>query len=348
MIDNMANIYLPQVSDEGLDESVGARSIFYRLGESEIFSYANNHVMLGGLRLVDVIPRMVVPDMGFVQVELSMFDKTLSYELFDSNRFRLNCKKNMRELLDKGSVQMVYSETYRLPMSIPYIVQSSANGNRIFVNITDFVTMDQFGVFNVDSARNYNALMAVLFAACMAYRIVSMNGAITGSAIDGMCSMYASMLSRIITGMVHVDPITAEKIRYLCWEFASVQMFGTEKGTKRFYDTKKRNFPKLTNIIQETLDNQFNVDAFDALTPFVEELKKHIAPLKGLTTYMIYDKWIRTYGSATAMSLDYFGFHLYTICMVLLESPLITRSALEPVLEKSRGTDLYKYFQQII
>lgn len=348
MIENMANIYLPQVSDEGLDESVGARSIFYRLGESEIFSYANNHVMIGGLRLVDVIPRMVVPDMGFIHVDPSMFDKTLSYELFESNRFHLSCKKNMRDMLSRGLVQMVYSETYRLPTSIPYIVQTTADGNKIFVNITDFVTMDQFGVFNVDSARNYSALMAVLFAACLAQRITSMNAAITSSSIDGMCSMYASMLSRIITSMVHVDPITSEKIRYLCWEFASIQMFGTEIGTKRFYATKKRNFPKLTNIIQETLDNQFNVDAFDGISLFVEELKKHISPLKGLTTYLIYDKWIRTYGSATAMSLDYFGYHLYTICMVLLESPLITRSALEPVLEKSRGSDLYKYFQQLV
>ena len=70
--------------------------------------------------------------------------------------------------------------------------------------------------------------------------------------------------------------------------------------------------------------------------------------MHGLSVYTVYDRWIRRYGAATAMSIDYLGYHLYTICMVLMESPLITRMALEPIMEKNKGADMYKRMQAMI
>ena len=48
------------------------------------------------------------------------------------------------------------------------------------------------------------------------------------------------------------------------------------------------------------------------------------------------------------MSLDYLGYHIYTIAMVFLESPLITRTTLEPMLEKTKGAEMYKAMQNMI
>ena len=61
-----ARVFLPSVSypqDDTvtvLGETVGERRVFYRLGDSEIFTYANKNTMTNGQKLVDVIPRMVV------------------------------------------------------------------------------------------------------------------------------------------------------------------------------------------------------------------------------------------------------------------------------------------------
>ena len=98
----------------------------------------------------------------------------------------------------------------------------------------------------------------------------------------------------------------------------------------------------------ESLDNGFPEDSFDKLSTFIAALAQQYPSMRGLTLYLIYDKWIRMYGPATALSLDYLGYHIYTICMTLMESPLITRTVLEPLLEKSRGTDIYKSIQVML
>lgn len=354
MLEAMGNVFLPncspiQETEYPMSESIGERSIFYRLGESEIFEYANKHTMINGSLLVDVIPRMVVKDHGFVHVGFNQLAKEVRYELFESSRFKMSCKKDMVRMLEAGNVVMVYSEEYKLPTSIPYIAQSNGrNINTIFVNISDFVKIDQYGQFQVEVTRNYNALMAVLFAACVAYRIITMNSALPADLADGMILMYASMMTRVINSMVHMDPVMSEKVRYLSAEFAMIQMYGTERGLKLFYRCKNTYFPKLSKMITDTMDNQFKIDNFDKLSLFVDGLKEQYPSLKGLNTYHIYEKWVRTYGAATAMSIDYLGYHLYTIAMVLLESPLITRMALEPVLEKSKGADMYKRLQAML
>jgi hypothetical protein len=190
--------------------------------------------------------------------------------------------------------------------------------------------------------------MAVIFAACAAYRIITMSQSLPADLADGMVLVYANIMERVINSMVHMDPIMREKVRYLSTEFALVQMYGTEAGLKSFYRYKQSYFPKLTKMITDAIDNQFKEDNFDKLSLFVDGLVEQYPSLRGLTMYLIYEKWIRTFGSATAMSIDYIGYHLYTICMVLLESPLISRMALEPVLEKNKGADMYKRLQSII
>ena len=63
------------VKDE-LNETVAQRKVFYRLGESELFTYANHNFKAGGLHIVDVIPRVVMTDKGFDHISLEKMDKT--------------------------------------------------------------------------------------------------------------------------------------------------------------------------------------------------------------------------------------------------------------------------------
>lgn len=345
---DVPNSFLPSVSDPVLDEAVGTRSVFYRLGESEIFEYANKNTTINGSKMIDVIPRMVLTDHGFLQLRLDQFEKTVKYELFESARFRISCKKQMMQMLDGGKVNMVYSEEYKLPTALPYIIQGSGSKAKVFVNITDFVEINKFGQIIVTQPRNYNGLMAVLFAACAAYAIVNYTNSLPADLADGMVTMYANMMEKVINSLIHMDPISREKIRYLCTEFALIQMYGTEEGTRLFYRHKQNSFPKLSKLITDSIDSNFKLDHFDKLSLFIDEMRDNYPSMKGLNMTTVYEKWVRSYGASTALSIDYIGYHLYTICMVLFESPLVTRMALEPVLDKSRGADMYKRLQGMI
>lgn len=348
MLEKTANRFLPEVDVPIIDETVDERHIFYRLGESEFFQYANKNTTINGLKLIDIIPRMTVANNGFMQFTIDQFEKTTKYDIFESSRFKISCRKELVELLNNGKIIMVYSDEYKLPTSVPYIVQGTGPNAKIYVNISDFIELNQYGQLTVTQVRNGNGLMAVLFAAAASYAIVAKNNALPSDLADGMVLMYASMLEKVINYLVHLDPISRDKVKYLATEFALVQMYGTETGTKMFQRFKTQYFPKLSKLITDSIDNNFQIDAFDDMTLFIEELKRNYPSMKGLTMYLVYDRWIRTYGSATAMSVDYLGYHLYTISMVLFESPLVSRMALEPLLEKSRGADMYKRLQLII
>lgn len=343
--------FLPSVSepeDKLVNENVASRTIFYRLGESEVFQYANKNTSLNGTKLIDVIPRMSLDGEGFNYVGFDDLDKSVQYELFDGPKYKIPCRRAMRLMIESGKVQMVYGTQYRVPTSIPFIVQTGNKGCRIFVNITDFVDMNQYGKYEVSHGRNYNALMAILFSGCLAYKIVSEGTVLPADVADTVVLMYANMLERTINSILHLDPITRDKVRYLATKFALIQMYGTDRGEELFYRYQQKYFPKLSKIITDTMDSQFHLDHFDKLSLFVEELKRLYPAMRGLSDYLIYDKWIRSYGAATAMSIDYFGYHLYTVCMVLFESPLISRVALEPIMEKNRGTELYKRLPMMI
>jgi len=332
-----------------LGESVAERRIFYRLGESEVFEYANKNTMINGRRLIDVIPLMVLPDQGFMQIELSQLDPTVMYELFEGPRYKISCKKQLKELILNGSIIPVYSETYKLPTCIPYIIQGSGSSARVFVNVSDFFILDQYGKYQVPLARNYNAIMAVIFAAALALVITRSSSQVPADFGDGMVLVYANMLERAINSVAHMDPIMKDKVRYLASEFELIQMYGTDVGQKMFLQRFKNTyFPKLSKMITEGMDAQFHLDSFDRMSLFITELKNMYPSMRGLDDGIVYDKWIRLYGPATTMGIDYPGYHLYTICMVLFESPLISRMALEPVMEKNKGADMYKRMQLML
>lgn len=349
-VENFNTKILPVVSDSALDEAVGKREIFYRLGESELFAFANEKPISNGLRLADIIPRMTMSGQGFTHVTLQMFDKAVIYELFESSRYKMTNKVSLRRLIDSGKVTMVYSDTLRIPTSLPYIMKlgSNAMNTMVYVNISDFVDINEYGQYYISQNRNYNGLMAVLLAAAVSYKIITSTSALPAQLGDGLVLMYASMFEKTINTLVHMDPITREKVRYLCTEFALVQMYGTTDGLNKFNRYRESYFPRLSKMIMDSLDNGFPEDSFDKLSTFISTLAQQYPSMRGLTLYLVYDKWIRMYGPATALSLDYIGFHIYTICMTLMESPLITRTVLEPLLEKSRGTDIYKSIQVML
>lgn len=348
MLDHMANQFLPYCELEPMDETVETRRIFYRLGDSEFFQFANKNTISNGVYLIDILPKMVVKDQGFLHIDLKQFDKDLVYELFESGRFKISCKSAMKAMIDSEKVIPVYSEEYKIPTSIPYIVQTSGKNVKVFVNISDFVELDQYGKIKVTQFRNYNALMAVLFAACASYQIITSVRTLASDLADGLVLSYAGMFTDVVNGILHMDPVSKDKLKYLATEFALVQMYGTETGTELFHRYKMTYFPKLTKLITDSMDQQFAIDSFDNMTLFIEELKKMYPSMKGLSTYMVFNKWIYKYGAATAMSIDYIGYHLYTICMVLMESPLITRNVLEPIIVKNRGSDMFKRLQLLI
>lgn len=336
---------------ENIQESIGPRSVYYRLGESEVYKYCRNQETVDGAKLESNITRMVRDGYGFTFVGYDDLDKTVQYEIFESNQYFnvgvSGAKKAVKNLIMSGKVQMVYSDTYMVDVSIPYIITTGRNP-RVFVNISHFVSPNQFGKYVVTQVRNKNALISALFAACVSYAIVSHYHTLNPDIGDPLVLMHAYMLTDVLDRMVHMDAIMKDKVRYLCTQFALVQMYGTEVGTKTFQRFRGKYFPKLSNMLMNSVDSQFTVDAFDNIQLFIDEIVRVYPSMKKVTFKDVWKTWYRRYSNTAIMALDYIGYMIYILCELLYESPLVNRLALDPMLKAARGELALKTLQTMV
>lgn len=340
------------LSSEGfgnINESVDRRSVFYRLSESKIFEMANSKTKINGETIINVLPKMALDGHGFAHIGLELFSKEMIYELFESSRFAITCKKQIRELIDAGKLILCYSDNYKIPTSIPYTIKGSGSSTVIFCNISDFIKLDDYGNASVSQPRNYNGLMALFFTAAIAYVFTSKkHSSFTPNMNDALCVMYSNMMEKTINGLCHLDPFSKDKIKYLSLAFVLVQMYGTEYGIERFETLKKKYIPSITPMVANALDNNFKLDNYDNIELFITGLKDTFPLMKKVTLNNVFEKWIKSYGAATALSIDYIGYHLYTFSMLMFESPLISRIALETTVNIELGSQAYKNFQEYI
>lgn len=332
-----------------INESVATRNVFYRLSESKIFEIANSKTKINGETIINVLPKMVMDGHGFMHVGIELFSKEMVYELFESSRFSITCKKQIRKLIETGKLILCYSETYKIPTSIPFTIAGNGNNTVIYCNISDFVKVDEYGNVYVSQPRNYNGLMSLFFAASIAYVFsYKKHVSFVPTSNDALCIMYSNMMEKTINGLCHLDTFTKDKVRYLSMAFILVQMYGTEYGIQRFETLKKKYIPTITPMVANAIDNNFKLDNYDNIDIFINGLKEMFPLMKKVTLNNVFEKWIKLYGASTALSIDYIGYHIYTFSMLMFESPLVSRIALETTINVELGARAYKVFQEQI
>lgn len=336
---------------KNLTESVGPRSVYYRLGESEVYKAARNQETVDGAKLESNITRMVRNGHGFTFVGYDDLDGTIQYEVFESNQFFnvgvSGTKKAMKNLVASGKVQMVYSDTYMVDVSIPFVV-TTGHMPRVFVNISHFVSVNQMGKYVISQARNKNGFVAAIFAGAVAYSILSHYHKLNSDIGDPLTLMHSYMLTDVFDRLVHMDAVTRDKIRYLCTEFSLIQMYGTDYGNKTFQRFRSKYFPKLSPMIMDSIDAQFSLDAFDSLPTLVDEMVRIYPSMKKVTFKAVWQGWVKRYGSSAAMACDYIGYMIYVLSELLYESPLVNRLALDPILKSARGESSLKIMQSMV
>lgn len=340
-----------KAGDETVNEAVNPRSVYYRLGESNVYQFSRNLETVDGAKLESNITRMVRDGQGFTFVGMDDLDRSVIYELFESNQYFnvgvSGCKRGMRNMIGTGKVQMVYSDHYVVDVSVPFVITTGANA-RVFVNISHFVSVSDSGKYVVTQLRNRNGLMAALFAACVAYSIVSHYHRLNSDIGDPLVLMYSYMLTDVFDRMVHMDSVMRDKVRYLCAEFALTQLYGTSIGQETFHRIKKKYFPKLSPMLMNSIDSQFNVDCFDDLNSFIDAMVTNYPSMRKITFKDVWTVWYKRYGASSIMALDYLGYMIYILSELLYESPLINRLTLDPMLKAARGELALKTLQTMI
>lgn len=338
-----------EIVNDILTESVDARSIYnVRLSASEIFQKAETGNKIAGENMSMVLAKAVTSKDGFVHLSLDSFEADTYHTLFESIKTKYDSRPKIIEMIKKGDLVLCYSERYKTPTAIPFIVKSSLPAT-VYVFVSDFLIMDQYGKVKITNPRNYAAMNSILVSAAFAQAVVDARLTTLPSSInDSFALMYGKMFEKAMMGLVTLDTAMKTKVRYIGLKFALIQMYGTELGSSISARLAATYFKDLGTNIIDHIDNTISIDAYDGIKELIEGLQENYPQFKTLSFNELVEKWIRSFGSCTVMCIDYTGFLAYLFVSLVLDSPLIVRVQLEQCVNISLVNSAFQAMENLI
>jgi hypothetical protein len=330
---------------EEINESIDAKRYYGPLSTSRVFQLADAGTKVGGEKLSEVLPKMVVSEKGFVHVSPALFSKELMYDLFDSRNFKMKNKNNIKEAIIKGSIVLVYSEKYKIPASIPYIVRAT-NPAVVYVNVSNYTRMTDSGMLEC-LPRQENALMSLLYSAYVSTIFMGPDYKPAQSVLKTMGITYGNMFGQVIAFNSAIsDPIMTMKLKYIGTKFFLIQVFGTELGQDFMYRVFENYFVDRMSSKQviSLLDEQIDLDAYDDIESLFREILKLYPNLKNLSLSSFLETWVKRYGISTAMVIDYPSYMIYVIISIILGASSVNIRSLDAVVPKDIA-DAYNSIQ---
>lgn len=312
-----------------INEAIDNKSLYGPLSASKVFQLADSGTK--NEKLSSMLPKMVSDEQGFTHVSYEFLSKELIYDLFESKSFKIKNKTFIKEAIIKKNLILVYSEKYKVPASIPYVIRKGTPPT-IYVNVSNFTKMTDTGYLEC-IPRQESGLMAVLFSAycAMAY---TEDRVPTSNVLKTMALTYSGMFGTIIGYNSSIsDPIMLTKLKYLGAKFFCIQAYGTENGADLFYRNLSSYFENKISSKQviDSLDLQFPDDSFDNIELLFTKILQVYPNIKNLSLAAFLENWIKRFGPATTMSIDYVGYMLYVMVSIILGSPAINIRSLDPV-----------------
>lgn len=332
-----------------VNESLEARNFGEKLTSSEIFQFANNHTTYGPdkEKLTDVLVKIFKEGDGFLHIAYEDLDPTVIHEIFESNKFKTENRADIIQELKGENIVMIYSDSYKLPTALPYVVRNSSPLT-IYVNVTDFVTLDNYGKIKVPLYRNYGGLYAALFAAHITRKIMSSHISLSKPLLQGMTDMYSGMFASVAGRITHADANLKLKIRYLATQFMLIQMYGTEKGGMIFRNSLANNFVnQMGKILTDNIDNNFQIDSFDSLNLFILEMQRLYPSLKKMTRANFLENWMAQHGPYSTFMIEYPSLMIYALSCLYFSSPLINRAMIENLVSPKVINDAVSALEKI-
>jgi hypothetical protein len=328
-------------------EAIDAKPLYGPLSSSKVFEFANKSSKVNGLALTDVLPRMATDGEGFTHVPYKLLSKELVFALFESRTFKMRNKKSVQEAVEKGEVILAYSEKFKVPVSIPFIIQKTGNGYRVIVNICSYGEFDSSGSF-VAKERNNTTLMSLIYTGYIVQRIVSTNYTPPLDVLKTLTITYGNMFGSIIGGLCSLDPLTTQKMKYIGARFAATQMYGTDFSDDFGYKYLIKEYStKYGEYAIGSVDKFIPADSYDNLNMLIAVLTEKYPSIKpsmlNMTSFI--EAWIKRYDVSVVFAIDYTGYLLYHIISVLLGSSGVNIRSMESVIPINYANSMYKTFE---
>lgn len=259
------------------------------LSETSVFKYTE---MLSSNKITSCIKLLIDEKHGAEFIDEEQLEDTL-YKIRHKS-FNYSGKFTVMELYRKGIIKLVYNPKVKLTVAIPFFKyqRQDNNGYGVIINLSTYAKKDKDGNFKIDPT--------LLYALMLSASLSLISDKYQNLLSNGLTQLYADLVVNVLAKVVNVDATRREIYKFIFSKFMLMQMGYTED---RATEGAKLGISLDISDI-EKIDLSCPIGAFENLETLVNHLKNIFTDANSLTLGFLFDKWMRSYGEASAFAIE--------------------------------------------
>lgn len=288
------------------------------LSETSVFKYAET---MGSNKITSCIKAIINEKQGAIYPTEEQLEDVF-YKIRHKS-FNYSGKFTVMDLYRKGVIKLVYNDKVNLTVAVPFFKYKMPTGGfGVIVNISNYAKLDKDGMVKIDPLILYTLMLTGAFS-------LIENSNTNLLANSGLVELYSELMINVINKLVNVDQVRKEIYKFIFSKFMLMQLgLSEERAT-----ASAKNIVKLDESTIESVDLSCPISAFKDLETLINHMKSIFQDMNNVTLGILFDKWMRSYGEATAFAIEnitmfeFLFVALITNCNGLVNIKSIERSA---------------------
>ena len=288
------------------------------LSETSVFKYAET---MGSNKITSCIKAIINEKQGAIYPTEEQLEDVF-YKIRHKS-FNYSGKFTVMDLYRKGVIKLVYNDKVNLTVAVPFFKYKMPTGGfGVIVNISNYAKLDKDGMVKIDPLILYTLILTGAFS-------LIENSNTNLLANSGLVELYSELMINVINKLVNVDQVRKEMYKFIFSKFMLMQLgLSEERAT-----ASAKNIVKLDESTIESVDLSCPISAFKDLETLINHMKSIFQDMNNVTLGILFDKWMRSYGEATAFAIEnitmfeFLFVALITNCNGLVNIKSIERSA---------------------
>lgn len=255
--------------------------------------------------------------------------------------------RDVLDAYDNGYLEILYTPTNKIPISIPFIVRKKGNTSVATIFISSFSTLNDKGdILNIPTKTLYILMESAYVALSMQDNPIKL---MRNTTLMKLCNeIYVQMVIRILNRdyALSLEKTTYNQIIFCISRFFLINLWGHKNNdviTSYALAACPSNIDNMSDMYEiiEKYDNANISDISDLLT-FLKTLTPRLSALS--VKYFI-ERYITTYNPSAVLSIDYLPYVFFVIINTLLGGFIVSQNAMSDIVKNTKGIN--RFYQEL-
>lgn len=300
------------------------------LNDSDMFKQLNKSSSIM-TKLKKALKESVVLDQNYIEEQYLQITKTRLSPL----------SEKVIKAFDTGEIRLLYSQTAKLTMAVPFIILQMEGKPTACIFISDFCSMNKDGtMLNIEMKKLYT----LMESAYVGLKYFSNPTVFTRSSriAKVTASIYSEMSLRILNRefALSLDKDTYDTVNYLIARFCLSKVLPlTSVDLIHAYAVSCCKSP--TSLSMELASDMYDRSNIKSCEDLIKCISTNFPKMAKLTFRYYFERWISSFGTGTCLAVDSFPYLYYTIINVLLGAFLVNVTGLSEIVKNAPGMNQF-------